>query len=919
MGKAKEIAELGDKITVSGGTVTVANISTSTFSGTSIHSMQDVDLTGIAHNMFLKYNLSNTQFEVVAGNTSSIDEGTNLYYTNARADARIALANIDAKVASYLSSNDFDTATNIVASITDSAPGTLDTLNELAAALGDDANFSTTVTNSIATKLPLAGGTITGNLTVTGVGGFNDYIDLNTSGNRGKIGYDNLNLYLGSTSSTGEIHFKNNINSTGAPQSSGDTKMVITDSRVGIKNTGTDISGTSLDDVVIGAGNTVAGIVLDGGGSNDTAYGFASGGTKVGRIQYINSSNSMVFQTNNANQMTINDSGNLDVNGNISISNATSPPNVPTTYEQLYLGDLSQIYNRTSLGLSISTNNEFGGSPIHKYQANGAAGLIEMFGNSFKYYNAPTGNAGQTPSWTNRFTINASGNVGIGTTIPNSPLTISNLDNGTSFSSNRVLQLIGTSTTDGSRVSLSFSGNTSIGNGLAIIEAVNDDQSAGHTSLHMHTFNGSWNTENLVLKGGNVGIRNASPQRELHIGAADNTNHEAVIVLNNGGATGYRAGLEWRYEGNTTPRARISVNASNQILEFDTAGTERMRITSGGDVSIGSGHAGFSGWRVLNMRQLSTGALINFEDDDSARAFTFASQGSGMRYQAHIPGGYHRWETNATATALYITDGGNVGIGISDPTEKLTMTVGNGGGILQSTYYSGTVTNGQKLGVIGFKGYSQGNTVAGADAKIEGVAASNHSGSSAPAHLDFYTKPESIGPGSAAVLRHRIHEEGHQTIFKGTNNWSVQRHSQNSGCYVCHRLYGAGSSTTTYNLLRYRRHYWGSGSVKFTLSQTYYSSTSEGEYWLTGYGRSDGTYTPNYNISYVDVYNGPGSSRLSTNLPGGSPGNSDAEIVDVSISIPAYYYYMVRVEVSHSEYYTTTSVMGSHNSFALFT
>ena len=38
---------------------------------------------------------------------------------------------------------------------------------ELAAALGDDANFSTTVTNSIATKLPLAGGTLTGSITGT--------------------------------------------------------------------------------------------------------------------------------------------------------------------------------------------------------------------------------------------------------------------------------------------------------------------------------------------------------------------------------------------------------------------------------------------------------------------------------------------------------------------------------------------------------------------------------------------------------------------------------------------------------------------------------------------------------------------------------------------------------------------------------
>ena len=80
---------------------------------------------------------------IASKSTSDISEGTNLYYTNARADARVAL-------------------------IVDAAPGTLNTLNELAAALGDDANFSTTVTNSIATKLPLAGGTITGNLTVDG-------------------------------------------------------------------------------------------------------------------------------------------------------------------------------------------------------------------------------------------------------------------------------------------------------------------------------------------------------------------------------------------------------------------------------------------------------------------------------------------------------------------------------------------------------------------------------------------------------------------------------------------------------------------------------------------------------------------------------------------------------------------------------
>ena len=78
--------------------------------------------------------------ESITLTTADVAENTNLYYTDARADARVAL-------------------------VIDSAPSTLNTLNELAAALGDDENFSTTVTNSIATKLPLAGGTLTGNVT----------------------------------------------------------------------------------------------------------------------------------------------------------------------------------------------------------------------------------------------------------------------------------------------------------------------------------------------------------------------------------------------------------------------------------------------------------------------------------------------------------------------------------------------------------------------------------------------------------------------------------------------------------------------------------------------------------------------------------------------------------------------------------
>ena len=63
-----------------------------------------------------------------AANTDDLAEGsTNLFYTDARVDARI---------------------NNVI----DSAPAALDTLNELAAALGDDPNFATTVSTQLSLK-----------------------------------------------------------------------------------------------------------------------------------------------------------------------------------------------------------------------------------------------------------------------------------------------------------------------------------------------------------------------------------------------------------------------------------------------------------------------------------------------------------------------------------------------------------------------------------------------------------------------------------------------------------------------------------------------------------------------------------------------------------------------------------------------
>jgi hypothetical protein len=138
--------------------------------------------------------------------------------------------------------------TTAIANLADSAPSTLNTLNELAAALGDDASFSTTVTNSIAAKLPLAGGELSGTLNIT---------QASTA--------DTIKLTRGTTSHNNMIKFR----------SAGADKWI-----VGQRNDSTDhfrfySYGTSSDalsiqtdgDVLIGKSSSafsVAGIALRG-------------------------------------------------------------------------------------------------------------------------------------------------------------------------------------------------------------------------------------------------------------------------------------------------------------------------------------------------------------------------------------------------------------------------------------------------------------------------------------------------------------------------------------------------------------------------------------------------------------------------------------------------------------------------------
>jgi phage protein U len=107
-------------------------------------------------------NFTTTLKDKLDGIASGAEVNVNADWSASSGDAQILNKPTIPSLSGYATESYVNTQ---VSNLVDSSPSTLNTLNELAAALGDDANFSTTVTNSIATKLPLAGGTMTGAIT----------------------------------------------------------------------------------------------------------------------------------------------------------------------------------------------------------------------------------------------------------------------------------------------------------------------------------------------------------------------------------------------------------------------------------------------------------------------------------------------------------------------------------------------------------------------------------------------------------------------------------------------------------------------------------------------------------------------------------------------------------------------------------
>ena len=159
----------------------------------------------------------------------------------------------------------------------------------------------------------------------------------------------------------------------------------------------------------------------------------------------------------------------------------------------------------------------------------------------------------------------------------------------------------------------------------------------GELRFGTRTNSSTYNSSAMVItSAGSVGIGTTSPAHRIdaintagsasaRFGSTFNTGaNNGTVIITNGG-TG-DAMLRFDYEGTNTDRARIGVTASNQALQFFTAGNnERMRIDSDGNLDMtGGGCIG----RTANSSGIAFGGNSVLPSDASNVADNSKSLGS---------------------------------------------------------------------------------------------------------------------------------------------------------------------------------------------------------------------------------------------------------------------------------------------------
>ena len=283
--------------------------------------------------------------------------------------------------------------TTAVANLVDAAPSTLDTLNELAAALGDDPNFATTIATSIGTKQPQLNGT--GFVKISGT----------------TISYDN-STYLTTASAS----------STYLPLAGGTLTGALSGTSASFSGNGlfggsTNIGNPGTFSLSVGLAGTTAGGIQLWAATNQAHYlqfgdGTTGGQVYAGYIGYAHGTDTLSFGTATADRLTIASTGAATFTSTISTPSFISSDTefrLGAAFARVATLDAGGGFGG---GYNLNWNN---GSPIHN-----SIGTVSGYGyandGSVRFY-ANVSSAANTTALL-RFNIGSDGSIAMGNFSP---------------------------------------------------------------------------------------------------------------------------------------------------------------------------------------------------------------------------------------------------------------------------------------------------------------------------------------------------------------------------------------------------------------------------------------------------------------------------------------------------------------------
>ena len=319
---------------------------------------------------------------------------------------------------------------------------------------------------------------------------------------------------------------------------------------------------------------------------------------------YSPGANQLAISTNGTGRLFVDSSGRVGV--------ATTPS--AWSWNAIQLGAYAGFFATNSAAYaSYLGNNAFYDGSSWKYIGSTGAVHYELAAGDIahKWYTAASGTAGNSITWSERMRLDSSGQLGLGTSSPDTRLHVNSSFSGyggteitadtclAAFTggAEKTIRVVGgtyQSGTSTANLHLTNAGanNYNAGNtGYRIQANYNGSSQTGYFSIDSSSYSGTAYTYSpvfLIDGAGRVGLGTTSPSYALDIVAADPTAGIGYAVRLRANSTAGAAAIQFTNASGLTQAFAIAADTSNNLKFLSDSNVERARIDSSGRLLVGT-------------------------------------------------------------------------------------------------------------------------------------------------------------------------------------------------------------------------------------------------------------------------------------------------------------------------------------------